>query len=296
MTAIDPGTVLVTGATGNIASGLIPALRQAGITTRALVRDESKAQLLRDQGVQVFIGDLDKPESLDAAFAGIDKVYLITSGNPACVEQASNAIAAAKKAGRPHIVRQSALIPEPFETTRLGRAHAATDKEIKESGLPFTLLQPTFYMQNIMMGGQTVAEGNVLYMPFKDGRLGMLDVRDIVESAYAVLTTEGHEGKTYRLTGPASISLHDVATALTTALGREITYTDVPPEMGIESMVGMGFPQWVAEGYVELFVNFANNGADLTTDSVQTLTGHAPRSIDDFARDFAPAFGGPSPD
>jgi uncharacterized protein YbjT (DUF2867 family) len=259
---------------------------------RALVRDESKAQAIRDQGVEVVIGDFDKPETLDAAFSGMSKVYLVTSGNPDAVKQASNAIAAAKRAGRPHVVRLSALVPEPADKTVLGRMHQETEVELKSSGLPYTILRPTFFMQNTMMAAQTVASEGMVYMPMKDGKMGQVDVRDVVESAVAVLTGDGHEGKTYELTGPASISFHDVAAGLSKALGKEVTYVDVPVEAGTGAMVQMGFPQWVADAYGEIFVNFSQNGADRVTDNVERLTGHAPRSYEQFARDFAQVFGG----
>jgi len=284
--------VLVTGATGNTGSGVVSALASAGVPVRALVRDESKAQPLRDQGVEVVIGDLDKPETLDAAFRGVSKVYLVTSVNPDAVKQASNAIAAAKRAGRPHIVRLSALVPEPAHETVLGRQHQEIDDEIKASGLPYTILRPTFFMQNTMMAAQTVASDGMVYMPMKDGKMGQIDVGDVVESAVATLTGEGHEGKVYELTGPASISFNDVAAGLSKALGKEVTYVDVPVEAGTGAMVQMGVPQWIADGYGELFVNFSQNGADRVTDNVKLLTGHPPRSYEQFARDFAQVFGG----
>jgi len=285
------GKVLVTGSTGNTGSGVVSALASAGLPVRALVRDESKAQAIRNQGVEVVIGDFDKPESLDAAFSGVSQVYLVTSGNPDAVKQAGNAIAAAKRAGRPHLVRLSALVPEPAHETVLGRMHQETDDEIKASGLPYTILRPTFFMQNTMMAAQTVASDGMIYMPMKDGKMGMIDVRDIVESAVATLTGGGHEGKTYELTGPASISFHDVAAGLSKVLGKKVTYVDVPVEAGTGAMVQMGIPQWMADAYGELFVNFSQNGADRVTDNVKLLTGHPPRSFEQFVRDFAQVFG-----
>ena len=288
----NSGKILVTGAAGNTGSGVVSALASAGLPVRALVRDESKAQAIRDQGVEVVIGDFDKPETLDAAFSDVSKVYLVTSGNPNAVKQASNAITAAKRAGRPHVVRLSALVPEPADETVLGRMHQETEGELKASGLPFTILRPTFFMQNTMMAAQTVASEGMVFMPMKDGKMGQIDARDVVESAVAVLTGDGHEDKTYELTGPASISFHDVAAGLSKALGKEVTYVDVPVEAGTGAMVQMGFPQWVADAYGEIFVNFSQNGADRVTDNVERLTGHAPRSYEQFARDFAQVFGG----
>ncbi len=291
MTSTDK--VLITGATGNIASGVIPALLSAGGDIRALVRDESKAQSLRDQGVEVVVGDFEKPETLGPAFDGISKVLLLTSPNPNAVQQTSNGIAAAKRAGVSHVVRQSAFVPEPVEKARLGKIHAQSDQELKESGIPYTILRPTFFMQNIMMAAQTVASDSMIYLPLKDGRLGMIDVRDIIECHVSVLTSDGqHVGREYTLTGPASVSFHDVAAGFSKALDKEVKYVNVPPEAAKEFMMGMGMPEWVADAYVELFKNFSENGANRATKDVEQITGHPPISIEQFARDFAQAFGG----
>ena len=285
----NTGKILVIGATGNIGSGVTQGLQGA---VRALVRDDSKAQALKAQGVEIVKGDLDKPETLAPAFEGVNKVFLVTGVNPEATKQAGNAITAARQANVSHLVRSSALVPEPADKTILGRMHKQTDDEVKASGLPYTPLQPTFFMQNTMMAAQTVASDGMIYMPFKDGKLGMIDIRDVIESAVTVLSEDGHQNKTYQLTGPVSISLHDVAAALSKVLGKEVKYIDVPPEAAIDAMVGMGFPEWVANGYSELFVNFSQGGGDRVTDDVKHLTGHPARSYEQFARDFAQAFGG----
>lgn len=280
--------ILVTGATGNVASVLIPALRDAGQEVRALVRDESKAQSLRDLGVEVVIGDMEKPETLQRAVAGVDKIFLVTSNGPTGATQAKNVIEAAKAAGRPHVVRLSAFGPPK---ARMIRHHREVDQALEESGLPYTLIQPTFFMQNVMMAAQTVSSDGVVYMPVRDGRLGMVDVRDVADVALKILTSEGHESKSYVLTGPASISFHDVADGLSKAIGKKVTYVDVPMDAARGSMVGMGVPEWIADGFSELFEGFAEGFADLTTQNVEHLTGHPARSIETFARDFGQVFG-----
>ena len=103
-----PGKILVTGATGNVGGGVVASLTAMGANVRALVHEESKAQGLRDTGVEVVVGDLNKPETRDAAFSGVDRVFLATPVSPDQVSMARNAIAAAKRAGSPHIVRLSA--------------------------------------------------------------------------------------------------------------------------------------------------------------------------------------------
>ena len=284
--------ILVTGATGNVSSAVIANLTAVGAEVRALVLDESKAQGLKDAGVEVVVGDLRKPETLDAAFSGADKVFLLTPGSSDQVSMARNAIAAARRAGGPHVVRSSALVPAPAKATILGRQHAEIDAELMASGLPYTIIRPTFFMQNTMMAGQTVASDGLMYMPFKHGSLGMIDVRDVADVAAKVLTSDGHVGKTYTLTGPASISFHDVAAGLSNALGKEVKYVDVPVEAGREAMIGMGFSEWDADSFAELFVNFSEGGADFNTSDVEYVTGHPARSYETFARDFAQAFGG----
>ncbi len=104
----NSGKILVTGATGNVGGVLIPILTNLGADVRALTRDESKAQGLKDAGAEVVVGDLEKPDTLDAAFRGVDKVFLTTAPNPNQVIQAKNGIEAAKRTGSPFIVRLSA--------------------------------------------------------------------------------------------------------------------------------------------------------------------------------------------
>lgn len=286
---LDKGTVLITGATGNVGAGLVPALTAAGILVRALTHSEAKAQPFRDQGIEVVIADLDRPNTLDAAVAGVDKIYLVTWNGPTAPQQVRNLIDAAKRAGRPHIVRQSAY---GSPKSRIIRDHQAIDALIEASGLPYTFIAPTFYMQNVMMAAQTVASDGMIYMPFKNGKLGMVDVRDIVDVAAKVLTTQGHQGKRYIVTGPQSISFHEVAAALSDALGKPVQYVDVPLAAGKQAMMGMGMPEWIVDGFVELMADFAENWADRVSPDVAIVTGQPGRSIAQFAQDHAHVFGG----
>ena len=235
------GTILITGATGNVGGVVIANLLARGEEVRALVRDRSKAQALQDAGVQVVVGDLGKPETLDAAFHGVDKVFLLTAVGPDSTGHASNGITAAKRAGRPHVVRMSAIAVALHMPSRIKEQHLRTEEELKASGLPYTILRPDFFMQNTMMAAETVASDSMVYMALKDGKFGMIDIRDIADVASAVLTSEGHESQTYHLTGPASISFHDVAAGLSKALNKEVSYINVPPEMARKAMLGMGF-------------------------------------------------------
>jgi len=284
--------ILVTGSTGNVGGALIHMLRAMGVGVRALVRHEDKAQSLKDAGVDVVVGDMLKPQTLDPALSGVGKVFLLTPVSPDAANMAGNVIATARRAGNPYIVRLSEYSPEPASALRNGQLHAQVNTELKASGLPYALLQPIFYMQNTLLAAQTVASDGMIYLPLKDARMSMIDIRDVAETAVKVLTSEGHEGKTYVLTGPKSISIHDLAAVLSKALGKDVNYVSVPIEAAKEAMLGMGFPEWLADTYCEYFQNYSEGGGDFVTDDVERVTGKPARSVETFARDFATYFGG----
>ena len=279
--------VLVTGATGNTGSLLVPALLKAGVDVRVFARNEEKAKSLKDLGAEVVIGDLDQPSTILPAVKDVDKIYLLTWNGETAFTQVQNVINAAKYEGVSHIIRHSMWGPE---NSRIIKEGYKIDEMIKSSGLKWTLLRPTFYMQNTMMAAQTISSDGVIYWDMKDGKLGTIDVRDIADAAFAVITGEGHEGKSYILTGPEAISFHDVANTFSKVLDKEVKYVNVPGEASFQAMTGMGMPEWIAQGYVELMEGFSENFANSTTKNVETLTGHPARSFEQFANDFAQVF------
>ena len=288
----DNGKILVTGATGNVSSALITALVNRGVNVRGLVRDESKGESLKSSGVEVAVGNLNDSGSIEKALEGIEKVFLLTPVGEDAPQQARNVIDAALKQGSPYIVRMSAIKAASDAPSRNSRAHAETEEYLKNSGLPYTILKPHFFMQNLMMAAESIASEGKIYMPFKDGKLGMVDIRDIADVSAVILTEEGHEGKTYTPTGPKSISLSDVAAAFSSALDKEVNYIDVPMEAADESLSGMGFPDWNKDAYLEYFKAYSEGWGDYTTNDVEDITGNPARSIETFAKDFAQVFGG----
>ena len=279
--------VLIIGATGNTGSLLVPKLLNTDIDVRVFAKDEKKAKPLKDSGAEVILGDLDTPETIAPAVSDVNKIYLLTWNGPTQLQQVENVIKIASQNGNPHIIRHSMWGPE---NSRIIKQGLKAEEIIKSSGLPWTMLKPTFYMQNTLMAAQTIsAQGNI-YWDMKDGKLGMIDVRDIAEAAFAVITGKGHEGKSYILTGPDAISFNEIANIFSGVLERDVNYLNVPGEVSFQAMVGMGVPEWIARGYVELSEGFSENFANSTTQNIEILTGHPARSFEQFANDFAHLF------
>jgi uncharacterized protein YbjT (DUF2867 family) len=180
-----------------------------------------------------------------------------------------------------------ASIDSPAEILR---QHGETDKALIDSHLPYTILRPNSFYQNMLLSAATIKEHGAFYLPMKSARQSLVDVRDIAAVSVQVLTGTGHEGKTYDITGPESLSYHDVADKLSEVLGRSIRYMDVPPETAFDSMLKAGMPKWNASAVTELYGTFAAGEAAGTTDTVERITGRAPVSFDQFARDYAAAF------
>jgi len=280
--------VLVVGATGNTGAGIMEGLLARGERARALVRSPEKGDALERKGAQVVLGDLDAPGSFTPTmFDGVTDVYFCTWNGPTALEQWQNFRAALRAAGAtPRIVRGSAFgAPE----SRIIQQLEAAERDLKESGLRWSILKPTFFMQNTMMTAPTVKEQGVIYYDWGDGKAGIIDVRDIVDAALGALTAPNgqFDGRSFVLTGPAPIGFANIAAEIGRAIGKDVRYVPVPHEAAKEAMVGMGMPEWIAEGYIELNKGFEHDIANTTTDGVQTLAGHAPRSFAQFARDFA---------
>jgi uncharacterized protein YbjT (DUF2867 family) len=275
--------ILVTGATGNTAALVAAQLRQKGVAVRALVRDAKKAEALASKGVELALGDFETPASLEAA--------LVTPPHPDASAMVDRFLAAATKSPlQPRIVRLSAIKGSDHGPTDNTRTHGRADRAIQDSGLPYVILRPNYFMQNLFGSAESILAQGMMFQGTGDGRLGFIDVRDIADVATAALLDTQWDRGIYELTGPESISYGDVAKLLGEALGREVKYVPVTPEQVRESIVKKGWGDWAAGIMADYSAAYAKGWGDFTTSFVETIAGHPARSYATFLREvFVPA-------
>ena len=281
--------LLVTGSTGTTGMEVLKALKARDVAARALVRDETKAHHLRDLGFEPVTGDLGDPRTLGPAFEGVEKAYLVSPMGPMQSEFEQAFLETAKEAGVKHVVKLSVIGASPEAPLRFARTHAKVEQALRDSGMDWTLLRPTSFMQNTLSWGARVLDGT-FYSPVPDAAFSIVDARDVAEVAAVALTEEGHAGKAYGLSGPEAVSYRDQAKRVFAAAGREITVEEIPVEALKRELVRAGVPPWNAEGLSEQFALYAGGGAQMVTSGVKDALGRDPRTIDEFAKDHVEAF------
>lgn len=253
--------ILVTGATGQFGKSVIDFLLKKGISSTdivALVRDVEKATELKNQGVFLRTGDYDNYTSLVNAFKGVEKLFFV-SGSDIMNRNAQheNVVSAAKEAGVRHIIYTSFLGNDETETSPLWiviESHLKTEAWLKESGLDYTILKNTLYMDLVpAFLGENVLESGVIYLPAGNGKVGAVLRSEMAEATASILTSENHSGKTYEFTNSEAFSYKEVAQQLSEITGKTINYISPTSDEYIQTLTGYGVPA----DYIGLFTGFA---------------------------------------
>lgn len=281
--------IVVTGANGTVGRRVVEGLAQQGKRVVAMVRDVEKARGLEALGVGLAVGSFEDGASLERTFAETDTVVLITAANARAAEQTLSAIEAAEKAGVRKIVRISALKAAVDGPTDNTRQHGRSEAALRESGMTYVILRPHFFMQNLAGSLPSVLAQGKLFWGTGDGKLGMVDTRDVSDAAVVAATTDEFDNQTFELTGPASIDYRTVAVAIGRGLGREVEYIAITPDALGEAIRGYGADEWTVGIIRDYATAYAKGFGDFTTDAVAKITGHAPRSIDAFVREVLTA-------
>jgi uncharacterized protein YbjT (DUF2867 family) len=266
--------LLITGATGHIGRSLIAELAARHVPTRILVRDLDKAADF-PAAVQRHRGDLEDAGSLQAAFDGIDRMFLLTQGTG--TSMARNAMQQAVRSGIRHVVLLSSTNVFGDPVPAMGRWHHERELLVKDSGPAWTILRPNGFMSNALEWRPTLSEGGYVLDATGPGRHAVIDPADIAAVAAVTLTENGHEGAEYTLTGPESLTTADQVATLADVLGREIALREVDtPEQAVRSRYPNGASPELAAAVVEAWSLMRADTVGARTNTVEELTGRPP--------------------
>lgn len=282
--------ILVIGGTGTIGSEVARQLAAAGQPFRMLARDTKKAAGVAGDGVEIVQGDIEKPETLGAAMRGVERMFLVTPLHLNQIQMKANAIKAAAAAGVKHVVMSTGVGASLESPVKLGRWHGESEKALKDSGMGWTFLQPTFFMQNFLMSAASIKGQGAFYLPLGDAKVAHVDARDIAAVGVAALTQPGHEGKAYPLTGPQALSCDEIGEIFSEVTGKKISYVGVSLEDAKAAMTAAGMPAELADALNELYALGPAGHLAGILDTVKSVTGAPARSFRQFAGDYAAAF------
>jgi uncharacterized protein YbjT (DUF2867 family) len=278
-------TILVTGATGTVGSGVVRELQTKGVRVRAFVRNPAPGL-----GIEFAVGDFADTTSIRAALDGVQRVFLCSPNHPQQVAQENNVIDAAASLGVELLVKIGANGAQIGSPLQFWDAHGRIEQHLRESGLPSVVLHPNSYTSNLLAAAESIRCTGRLFAPAGEARVTLTDPLDVAAVAAVVLTEDGHEGRSYTLTGPEAVTYHDAAEQLSVAIGRPVSFIDVPDSVARTGMIGAGMPEWFVDQLLILWAQLRQGAAATTTDVVRVLTGRDPRTVADFGRRFVDAF------
>jgi NAD(P)H dehydrogenase (quinone) len=281
--------ILITGATGHFGKATIDHLLKKGVpanTIAALVRDEAKATELKAKGIQIKTGDYNNYASLQSAFAGIDKLLLVSSSDlQDRLKQQESVVKAAREAGVKHIIYTSFARKNETDTSPIAsvaKSHLETEKLIKASGIPYTLLLNSLYSDVLPMffGEQVLQTG--IFLPAGQGKTTFATRNDMAEAAANILTGHGHENKIYTIGNTESYTLQDAATILQDITGKPIAYVNPTVEEYTAALTQAGVPA----AYIGIFAGFSEaikqGEFETTSTDLEKLLGRKPATLRDY--------------
>ena len=284
--------ILVIGGRSKIGAALIGELRDRDQHVRALARAREAAGNF-PAGVEIVAGDLADEGSLVTAMEGIEKVFVLSSPHPDAMSWHRHAIDAARRTQVQLLVRSSILGADRESPAEFIRAHTTCDRYLEASGLPYVIVRPNLFLQNIPESTvPSIDESGTFYVDAGQARISMVDTRDVAAVAAVALTEPGHAGTGYDVTGPEALSYADVAAKLTDAIGRQITYVSAPDDAARQALLGAGLNEWFANALVGLYQDYRRSGTDgyaaQVTGTVERVTGRPARSLDDLLAEIGP--------
>lgn len=290
MTTKKSPSILITGATGSVGTELAKTLAARGIPFRALVRSFENAATLAYLGAELAIGDLSHPQSIRNAMQGIERAFLLTNSSEQAEQLQINFVNAATETGVQHIVKLSQFAADIHSPVRFLRYHAVVEQKIKAAGIDYTFLRPNLYMQGFLGFREPITKQGKFFASVGDARISAVDIRDIAAVAAEALTKNNHVNKIYNITGPEALTHTEIAAHFSNAFGYKVNFINVSPQEMRHALLQVGFPVWQADGLLEDYAHYARGEASEISTAVKDVTGHAPRTFEAFARNYASTF------
>lgn len=284
-------TITVTGSTGTIGTELVRLLAAAGAPVRAVLRDFSRAQSL--PRVAWLRADLRDEGTLEPTLAGTRQLFLLTGNQPDFGRTQIAVIRAAERLGVEHVVKLSALGATPRTKSPLAREHWEAEQALEETSMSWTILRPHAFMQNWLGEvAQTVRDEGAIYAAIGEGRVPFIDARDIAAvAAQVLLHPEAHAGQRYVLTGGEAVGYGALAGALSEVLGTPVSYHALTMEEMRDWLEQQGVAPKMIDSFLALAAyQKAGGPTERVSESVEQVLGRAPRTIQDFARDYREHF------
>jgi uncharacterized protein YbjT (DUF2867 family) len=282
--------LLVTGASGMFGSRVARGSAARGARVRALVHSPEKARALDGDRIEAVVGDLDRPDTLAPALDGVERVFLVTPMDDHIAARETSLIEAARAAGVRHVVKLHGAVRHRGDP--LDEQHRAALRTLKGSGLQWTIFSPQTVMETNLLGqADAVRATGALWGCAGDGRVAMVAADDCGRAGAVVMTTDGHAGREYAITGPEALTFAEIAERMSRARGRRVAYNDLGERDFKAALLEQGMTDAQAEiGVLSHFRAFRRGDADLVTDTYQQLTGRRPTTLDAWLAAHADSF------
>ncbi|WP_018754603.1 SDR family oxidoreductase [Paenibacillus terrigena] len=286
--------IAIIGATGTIGNELLRRLMELSVPVRALTREPDKLrQQMGDLGlskVEICAADANDPESMRRALEGASQLFLALSNSPRQVELETSIIQIAAQEGIEHIVKISSPAYEKSSPVAVAGWHAEIEQALVASGLIYTVLRPYAFMQNLLRLAPTITTQDVFFGCIGDSPCNFIDCRDIADVAAVALTNQKPACGIYTLTGSETFTYPQIADKLSTLLNRPIRFINLKPEALRSDLIVHGhMPPWLAEHVVEI-QTMSTAVPEKPTNTVQSLLGREPRTLDAFLQENRNSF------
>jgi uncharacterized protein YbjT (DUF2867 family) len=278
---------LITGATGEIGTRVVHGLLARGERPRVFVRDAQKARARYGDRVDIIVGDLGDAGSLQSAFRGVEKLFLVNSG-PEIEDRDRLAAEAAKAKGVKHLVKLSSM--DAQQEIGTGAWHARGESTIRESGVPFTFVQPTGFMSNALWWATSIKAEGVVRSATGDGKIPFIHSDDIAAVAIVALTTREHDGETLAITGPEALSYGEMTAKIAAAIGKPIRFQAISEEQERDKMREYGDSPEVVAAHLSIYRGIREGQLACVTDEVERVLQRKPITFDQWVRENMEAF------